>query len=147
MMRVHAELDPALHDHQVALLDRDPTRARRTFAEFAAKLREHIADEEIHILPAYAQLGGDASNSPASQFEVEHRKLLAFVVECEQRLAQLGLAPGDRPILELLDRQSWFKSLMQHHDIREGRVLYRLFSDRLPHADQELILARCVSAR
>lgn len=146
MMQVHAELDSALHRHQVALLDRDLAGARQTFAEFAAKLRAHIADEESHILPIYAQLGGDASNSPSSQFEVEHRKLLAFVAECEQRLEQLGTAPGDRAILELLDRQSWFKNLMQHHDMREGRVLYPLIGEGLPIADQELVLARCTSA-
>jgi hemerythrin-like domain-containing protein len=147
MMQVHIALEAAFHEHQVALLDRDTAGARRTFRVFAERLRQHIADEESHVLPAYARIGGEDSKSPPAQFETEHRKLLTFVAEFEQKLAELEGDPGAGRILGLLDRESWFKNLMHHHDLREARVLYPRLGEALSPDEQQQILARCGSAR
>jgi hemerythrin-like domain-containing protein len=146
MMQVHTALEAAFHAHQVALLDRDAVRARQTFAAFAEQLGRHIADEEAHVLPAYARIGGAATDSPPAQFETEHRKLLAFVTEFRETLAELEDNPDDLRTLALLDRQAWFKNLMRHHDLREGRVLYPRLDDALGEAEQREILSRCVPA-
>jgi hypothetical protein len=146
MMGLHAGLAERFFEHQRALLDRDLPAARAALADFAARLRRHAADEEAWVLPAYASRGGDATDSPAAQFRTEHRKMLAFVDEIEQRLAALDTAPADRALLELLDRESWFKNLMAHHDLREGRALYPKLSAWLSEAEQRAILDRCAPA-
>jgi hemerythrin-like domain-containing protein len=124
MMGLHDGLEELFHRHRVALLDRDVRAAREWLARYREGLLAHMADEEEHILPAYAARGGAATNSPPEQFLAEHRKLRDGVARLEEATRDLGDAPADRPLLDLLDREASFRSLMEHHDLRERRVLY-----------------------
>jgi hemerythrin-like domain-containing protein len=143
MMAVHDRLEDLFFRHQCALLDRDLPAARTLLSKFTALLLTHAEDEESWILPAYVESGGDATDSPAKQFRLEHDKLRRFLAEIGVRLA--ADLPDDalaqrREILGILDRESWFKNLLTHHDLRERRVLYPRLSQSLEcHRQLELL--------
>lgn len=145
LMPIHDCLDALFLAHQVALLDRDLPRARRMFDRFRDAILAHAADEEAHVLPLYAESGGDDSNSPSSQFRLEHDKIRRFVSELDERLTALASDTGqldDRSLLTLLDRESWFKNLFAHHDLRERNALYPRLSSGCPQDRQRTALAR-----
>ncbi|MGE0142993.1 MAG: hemerythrin domain-containing protein [Planctomycetota bacterium] len=150
MMAVHDRLEGLFFRHQSALLDRDLTLARALLTEFTALILTHADDEERWILPAYVEVGGDATDSPARQFRLEHDKIRSFLAEIGDRLA--ADPPADdlarrRDILAILDRESWFKSLLAHHDLRERRVLYPRLSQSLEFTRQTELLSRLSSPR
>jgi hemerythrin-like domain-containing protein len=123
MMGLHKDLELLFREHQFAIMRGDYSRARKLFAIHAETLRAHAEDEEAHILPVFAERGGEDLDSPPRLFLGEHQKIRAFLDEIDLRLAALG--DGDSlGALELLDREAWFKNLLMHHDLREGNVLY-----------------------
>ncbi len=136
MMAVHQRLFELFHSHQVALLDRDVPQARRWLARFRKVLCGHAADEERWILPIYATRGGAGSNSPPEQFLAEHAKLRERVAALEAQCEAIPEPPDDRAILALLDAEAWFKSLLEHHDVREARVLYPRYAEWATPAEQ-----------
>lgn len=142
LMSVHVELDALFLVHQRALLDRDVARARSAFARFRDVLLRHAADEEAIVLPLYAACGGDATDSPAAQFRLEHDKLRRFLDELGPRLDALAQPIDDRELLAILDRESWFKNLLLHHDLRERNALYPRLSSLCDEAAQRAALAQ-----
>lgn len=140
MMGLHDGLRALFHRHQVALLDRDPRAAARWLGRFRDALLAHMQDEERCILPAYAAHGGEETDSPPGQFLAEHRKLRELLARLEQQVAGLGEPPDDRVLLDLFDLESSFRSLMTHHDLREGRVLYPSLSRWLGDVEQAELL-------
>lgn len=146
MMALHDELDARFFRHRQALLDRDVARATAALADYDALLRAHVADEEALVLPAYAAIGGDASDAPLALFLGEHRKLAQFVATFHERLRGLATAPSDRAILELLDRQATFLNLFLHHDLRERNALYPRLSSALS-GDELARLETAIRAR
>lgn len=148
MMPVHARLDALFFAHQQALLDRDAPRALLAFTVFRDTLLHHARDEESQVLPLYVACGGDASDSPSAQFRIEHDKLRRFLAELEPRLESLctlavasDRSAADRELLGILDRESWFKNLLVHHDLRERNALYRLLSAECDEERQRAALA------
>lgn len=141
MMALHAQLDVRFFAHQRALLDRDFVRAAAALAGYRDRLVQHIDDEETHVLPRYAGLGGDAGDAPVRLFRGEHQNLRRFVDEFVARTARLAATPDDHALLELLDRQATFKNLLLHHDLRERNVLYPWLAERLTAAEQQRVLA------
>jgi len=143
MMGVHDELDHGFFVHQQALLDRDLASAATRLEAYRELIARHMADEEGLILPRYAALGGDLTDAPVRLFLGEHAKMREFLADFAQRIAGLQEHPGDRALLELMDRQATYKNLMLHHDLRERRGLYPFLSARLAVADQgQLVAAR-----
>lgn len=144
LMPLHEGLDALFFAHQVALLDRDGARAQRCFLAFRDAIETHAVDEESHVLPLYARSGGDATDSPSAQFRLEHDKIRRFLTELAPRIAALAGATSidDRELLGILDRESWFKNLFTHHDLRERNVLYPWLSLHCDATSQEQALAR-----
>ena len=140
LMPLHDALESLFFAHQVALLDRDAARALRGFDAFRTAIETHASDEEEQVLPLYAQCGGDDTDSPVAQFRIEHDKIRRFLAELSPRLSALAASAriDDRELLGILDRESWFKNLFIHHDIRERNVLYPFLSR---HCAEDLQLA------
>jgi hemerythrin-like domain-containing protein len=145
-MRLHEGLAELFHRHQVALLDRDVARAGHWLSRFRDALLAHMRDEEESVLPVYAERGGEDTDSPPEQFRAEHRKLRELTARLESRVAELDDPPDDRALLDLLDLESSFRSLMAHHDVREGRVLYPSLS-RWTTADEQAEIAGSLELR
>ncbi len=142
MMALHDALDARFLEHQVALLDRDYVRALELLGGYRERLFAHAADEEEHVLPRYAECGGDRSDAPVRLFLGEHANLRRFVDEFVRRVEALAAAPDDRALLELLDKQATFKNLLLHHDLRERNALYPFVGARLSDVEQRDMLAR-----
>jgi len=140
MMGLHEAFDATFFAHQRALLDRDFARAGALLASYRADLLAHMQDEERLVLPRYGALGGDATDAPTKLFLGEHHNLRAFLADFAQRVAALAAQPGDRALLELLDRQATYKNLMLHHDLRERNALYPFLAARLVPEEQRAIL-------
>ena len=142
MMAVHDQLEHTFFLHQRALLDRDYPRAAAALHDYRRELEQHVHDEEQHVLPLYARLGGDATDAPLALFLGEHRNLRRFVAEFVERTAALQSAPDDRLLLDLLDREATFKNLVLHHDLRERNLLYPFLSERLQPEQQRALHER-----
>jgi hemerythrin-like domain-containing protein len=132
----HARFDELLEKHRIALMQLDLPVAQRALEAFAAALREHIEQEELLILPRYAQLEAPPGGALAL-FTGEHQKLLEFVRRFERALRTLAAeGPAHRKVLPLLDQQATFKNLLEHHDARERNLLYPTLEQQL--APEEL---------
>ena len=141
MAAIHDALDACFHAHQVALVDRDPATARRELDRFADLLMRHARDEEQHLLPVYRAHGGDDTNSPTGQFLLEHDKMARSLDALDLLLTEWTDPADTRALLELLDRETSFKNLLSHHDLRERRTLYPRLGEWLSTAAQRELLA------
>jgi hemerythrin-like domain-containing protein len=141
MMGLHAQLEQRFHTHQVALLDRDFTRAESELQAYRERLFTHMVDEEERVLPHYRDLGGDATDAPVKLFLGEHARMREFVVDCLRRCAALAARPDDRELLALFDREATYKNLVLHHDLRERNALYPFLGRHIAAAAQRELFA------
>lgn len=124
LVAVHERLESLLREHQMALIDRDLDAACGRWGEFSRLLEQHIVDEEELLLPLFAGRGGEQLASPPRQFRAEHEQMRKRLAEFGAVLERMGSPPTHDDVLDLLDRQSRFRWLLMHHDLRERRVLY-----------------------
>ncbi|MEO0480442.1 MAG: hypothetical protein AAF196_13250, partial [Planctomycetota bacterium] len=76
---------------------------------------------------------------------LEHEKLRKISSAIQKRLHAIEGSAEER--LDLLDGQTFLRSLIEHHDIREGRVLYPFLSAKLTAEKQAAIRDRYLNAR
>lgn len=121
----HERLAEMFRDHQVALLEGDRARARRSLAGFARGLRAHARHEEETLLPVYEKRVRRSRIGDPDAIREEHRRLDAALEALEARVAGLPEDAGrGRALLDLLEEQYRFKLLLEHHNDREDRSLY-----------------------
>jgi iron-sulfur cluster repair protein YtfE (RIC family) len=125
LLETHRELDELFLRHQEALLALDLWLAGERLDEFERQLRSHIRLEEERLLPLYRRAGPLAGGAP-ELFSSEHRKMLALLGTLRERLAGLDADQFDLPreVLQLLEHETMFKHLVEHHDLRERKILY-----------------------
>ncbi len=142
-LETHERVRESFLRHQEALLDRDVEAARRHLERHASLLCFHIQEEEIGLLPVYAERAGGIEGGGVELFTAEHRKLESFLREFQEALS--GMRPSDhglrRRILDLLDRQALYKHLLHHHDLRERNVLYPTLERVTTVAERRKMLA------
>lgn len=146
--RVHAELDELFLQHQEALFAGELAGAGELLDRFVARLRVHMRHEEDWLLPLYEERRERVAAERAAAADVyrlEHARMLALLAELRAALRGLEAsgAPAARDVIALLDRESTFKHLVEHHDTREHNALYPAL-DRLASAEERRELtARC----
>lgn len=127
MVALHAALMELFELHQMALIERDVALARGELATFAAALRAHAHAEHEHFLGTYATFESERRDA-AQVFELEHARIDQLLVRVELDWSSL---PGDalsaRAVLRVLEREASFKHLLEHHFLREERVLVPRF--------------------
>lgn len=125
LLDVHDELHDTFFRHQECLLARDVARSREALDEFESLLVAHMRFEEVRLLPIFER-AGPIPGGGSDLFRNEHAKLLRYVAGI--RTALESLCPddpgGSRRVIELLDFEARFKSLLTHHDLRERNILY-----------------------
>lgn len=136
----HERQDALFFAHQQALLNRDVPAARARFTEFAAAIAAHAAAEDAVVLPLHEAHGGDGTNSPPAQFQLEHGKIRTRLAGLTAELEALPEHADDRTILAMLDAESWFKSLLAHHTDRESVALYPRLDEQLDDTDKLRVL-------
>lgn len=143
-MDVHQELERLLAVHQQALAGLDLEEAAAGLASYDRALREHIGLEETYVLPSYEKLIPDAVD--AVLYHGEHRRLRLLLDEFRQRMQRLSQSATVRAdVVDLFDREAMLKQILEHHDAREGNVLYPAL-DRLVDDEQRAAILGALSS-
>lgn len=141
---LHRALDERFFEHQRALLNFDFREALRRLRKYESALLAHMRDEEELLLPIYRERGGEPERGAAADFfTLEHEKMRRHLAHFAEQLPRLqGLADPARALLKLLDQETTYKHLVEHHDTREEKFLYPAL-DRLTTPDEKAdLLAR-----
>lgn len=145
MMDAHKVLHEAIAQHRDLVVGLEFTRASDALEEFARALHRHIEDEERDILPLYAERVGAVKGGRPEYFYGEHarmRELLATLVDESRALAATPRA-GRREAHEFLEKESLLLHLLEHHDEREGMILYPELDKRTSEQERAAILDHC----
>jgi hemerythrin-like domain-containing protein len=121
----HRLLAQLLTMHQEALLIDDMVLALNVFDLFTEALQRHLDVENHLLLPLHRTLVQEYRWS-SMVYEKEHDKLLQMAARIRRELAGLGALQGRArrlAVLEQLDYQRSFKSVMEHHEEREEQAL------------------------
>ena len=148
LLDLHKILKELFLQHQEALLDADLMRAVERLEEFERRLLRHIRDEEELLLPLYERAGA-VPGGPPVLFTGEHKRMQELLAGFRQALSSLAQNSDGRKrgILWLLDRQATFKNLMEHHDLREAKILYPALDRVTSETERRDVLARCGANR
>lgn len=125
LMEAHRKIDLLFFEHQKALLRFKFDKALALLGEYRDALLAHMRDEERLLMPIYRErVKPDKGGNPAL-FLDEHEKMRAYVALFADTIAELRLqASPEKTLLNLLDRESFYKRLSSHHDIREREIFY-----------------------
>ena len=124
-LKLHEQLDELFAEHQYALLHFDFSSALEKLMIYESALLAHMTDEEEIFLPLYAERATIGKGGAVKLFLDEHEKMRLLVAQFAEVTTRLQSESNPEPtILTLLDRESFFKRLCSHHDIREGDILY-----------------------
>ncbi|HHI79812.1 MAG TPA: hemerythrin domain-containing protein [Planctomycetes bacterium] len=137
------------HRHQCCLVDRDPDQAMRLLREYRAMLLRHMRDEEEILLPIYERGVIQAGGKP-EYFVQEHRKLLDFLDRIKDAMGALAEAEGPdwyQSLFEVLDLETTFKNIGEHHEAREEQFLFPGLDLLLEGEERAEVLARCESLK
>jgi hypothetical protein len=126
LLAQHDEMEELFLLHQEALLDRDLERARQLLIQYRELVQTHIEEENLQLLPIYAGLGEAPLGGNVELFHSEHEKILARLDQLDETMADLFARTPlvTKDLIATFDRESSFKHLMEHHDLRERRFFF-----------------------
>lgn len=125
LLEIHKDLDELFFMHQCKLLNRDYDVALEILEQYEQALLIHIKDENENLIPIYAKRGNIAKGGAVQMFLDEHEKLANHLVLFKVEVKGLSNEKEvEKRLLWLLERESFFKKLCDHHDIRETNFLY-----------------------
>lgn len=127
----HTDLEEVLALHQEALLVLDLESARALLGGYRRLLALHMRHEEERLLPVFGRLG-PVEKWPVVLYTGQHEKMRSLLDRVETQLGVLLADPPSnlrRAVIRLLELETTYKHLTEHHDgaEREGLV---------PHADR-----------
>lgn len=125
LLDLHHGLDAKFAEHQHALVRSEFDLALELLRRFESDLVAHMSDEEDILIPIYAERAEIESGGAVALFLNDHRKMLEWIKVFTEATKALKTEDRREPLLiQLLDRESFFKKLCTHHDIRETKFLY-----------------------
>jgi len=132
----HEDLNELFLEHQEALLRSDMRQALERLDLYEMKLLAHMRLEEEHLLPLYAR-AGPIPGGPAEFFTGEHKKMREHILRIRATLIALDLDDPHiaRKVISLFDAEAGYKSLAEHHHMREHNLLYPTL-DRVTSAQE-----------
>lgn len=125
LLDLHRRIDEMFVAHQYSLLHFEFEEALAALVRYETKLLRHMRDEEELLLPLYAQRSHTVRAGAPQIFLDDHDKMRGFVAMF--KVETTNLANEQQPearLLELLDREAFYKRLCGHHDKRESEILY-----------------------
>jgi hypothetical protein len=124
LLETHDHLDELFHLHQEALLVMRWPLAIDLFDAYRRLLTLHVAQEEERLLPLF-QRAGTIAGAPVELFTGQHRKMFAQLDRIGALLDSIGQkAAPRRDAIEVLDHETAFKHLVEHHHGAEGKYFY-----------------------
>ena len=143
VLGLHRELDELFFRHQVSLLDCNFRTAFERLCEYESALLAHMRDEEELLLPLYSERATPGRGGRADFFLLEHEKMRRHLAHFREQLPRLYELPEpSRALIKLLDQETTYKHIVEHHDEREERHLYPALEQVTSDAEREDILAR-----
>lgn len=77
-------------------------------------------------------------------FALEHRRLAQLLEKLTAAVAALPARPAPREVLRLLERETTFRHVLEHHAERERSILYPELDRGLPPAEREALVRDCL---
>lgn len=143
LLVVHTRLDKMFEMHQFALLHFEFQEALERLKQYDAVLSVHMSHEEEILLPLYAKRAAIEKGGAVKLFLDEHEKMRQHVLLFMQTVEKLPSDPNtEKTLLMLLDRESFYKRLCSHHDLRESGILYPALDDITEADERSEILSR-----
>jgi hemerythrin-like domain-containing protein len=127
LLGIHQRLEGLFLDHQTAVVGLELGRAGEMLEVFMTGLLSHMHDEEEFLIPIYEARTSEVPGGAVELFLSEHKKMKGFVAEFKDALGQMKGQEGTplkHSVIRLLDRESIYKQLAQHHQLREQNILY-----------------------
>ena len=143
LLKLHKELDALFAEHQFALVRFEFALAQNLLLQYESRLLDHMSDEEVFLLPLYAERAPIEKGGDVKLFLSEHEKMRQHVRLFAEstELLKTDNRP-ERVLIELLDRESFYKRLCSHHDIREERILYPALDKVTTESERAALFAR-----
>jgi hypothetical protein len=137
-------LDAVFSLHQELLVVLEMELAEDVFDTHLLLLQLHMKHEEDWLLPAYRGLGA-WPRFPELLYLGQHRKLLAQLQRVRSRLSQYRAAGNSTPLaaLAILDLETTYKHLSEHHDQAEAQGLFKALDAGMPVSDRYWLVQRC----
>ena len=137
VLGLHRELDELFFRHQVSLLDYNFRTAFERLCEYESALLAHMRDEEELLLPLYRERATPERGGRADFFLLEHDKMRRHLAHFRGQMPRLYELPEpSRALIKLLDQETTYKHLVEHHDGAERAALFPTL-DRLLSADEQ----------
>jgi hypothetical protein len=99
------------------------------------------------VMPVYER-AGKIAGGPPEFFIGEHRRMLEFLARFAATLDELKEEGGDtaRRVIRLFDEEAMFKSLCDHHDMRERNIFFPALDRVTDEAERQELIGRCFAA-
>ncbi len=143
LLAFHTVLDELFAEHQYALLHFKFEEALEILKRYEADLFAHMLDEEEILMPVYEERAEIERGGGVKLFLDEHEKMRQHILLFKQTTAELMSDPNPEPtLIKLLDRESFYKRLCSHHDLRESGILYPALDGVTDEAERAEMAAR-----
>ncbi|TJY56239.1 hypothetical protein E4T66_19965 [Sinimarinibacterium sp. CAU 1509] len=145
----HGDLDDLFATHQEQIIAQDFRLAARLLNHYRERLFLHMRQEEAHLLPLYSHRRGrrERSGTPAAEiYYAEHRKLRELIDRVSHDFTfLLRPQPSRLQIVAMIERESQFKRVLEHHGERERSELYVELNRLTAAAERDALVALCLS--
>jgi hemerythrin-like domain-containing protein len=145
LLETHDHLDELFLLHQEAVLVTQWGLAAELLEAYRSLLSLHIDQEEQQLLPLFER-AGSIPRAPVVLFTGQHRKLVS---QLERIATTLKLAPESeeprRSAIYLLDQETAFKQLSEHHDGAEATYFYPNLAKMATERELFDVVHRCWS--
>jgi len=147
LLKIHERLKGLFLLHQESLLRLDLELAAERLRIYERELRAHMRVEEDLLMPVYER-AGKIAGGPPEFFIGEHRRMLEFLDRFAATLDELKGERGDpaRRAIRLFDEEAMFKSLCDHHDMRERNIFFPTLDRVTDEAERQELIGRCLAA-
>ena len=147
LLKIHECLNELFLLHQESLLRLDLESAAERLRIYERELRAHMRVEEDLLMPVYER-AGKIAGGPPEFFIGEHRRMLEFLARFAATLDELKGESGDpaRRVIRLFDEEATFKSLCDHHDMRERNIFFPALDRVTDEAERRELIGRCFAA-
>lgn len=133
LLEIHVELEDVFLMHAEALLVGQLTLSRQLLESYRELIELHMQHEERLLLPVYAEIGAH-HRYPLVLYTGQHAKMRMMLGAISLALEPLHAADSvtRRAVLGVLDRETTFKHLCEHHDGSEREGLFAALDARAP---------------
>lgn len=123
--KIHARMDWLFYHHQINVLSQNKFMARKHLEEYMKFSTLHMEEEEKYLIPIYEERCGEIRGGAPIIFTGEHEKAQEFFALFKLLMDRWDKSEGPgQETLVLLDHEGRFKALMEHHHLRENRILF-----------------------